>query len=104
MDQIERRCAGLMALLHRLNPEMDLEDMLDSNDRLPGAPQDSNSSRTSPSSMYEFEWSEAPVMSPAERRRSCLDGMASLPTANTEAGYLGRLQSCFQKVGSNICR
>lgn len=97
MNRIERRCARLTALLHRLNPDVDLEDMLNTTAIPPGDPQGSISDRTSPSSIYEFEWSEAPVRSPAERRRGCLDGMASLPTENTEAGYLGRLQTCFQK-------
>lgn len=90
MDRIERRCAGLTALLHRLNPDVDLEDVLNTTDILPAVPQGSVFDRESPSSIYEFEWSEAPVRSPAERRKVCLDGMASLPTENTEAGYLGK--------------
>ena len=36
-----------------------------------------------------FEWRETPLTSPPGPDPGQLDGMASLPTGNTESGYLG---------------
>ncbi|KAE8411187.1 fungal-specific transcription factor domain-containing protein [Aspergillus pseudocaelatus] len=97
MDQIERRCASLTALLHRLNPDVDIEDALKTTTISRSALQASDFEGVSPASVDEFEWSEASLGSPAERRVG-LDGMASLPTGSTEAGYLGN------SAGSSILR
>lgn len=92
MDRLERRCTSLTALLHRLNPDVDLEDTLKTTTISPDDLQGSVLGRMSPASVDEFEWSEASLASPVERRRASLDGMASLPTGSTEAGYLGKFQ------------
>ncbi|GAB1199020.1 hypothetical protein APSETT444_008352 [Aspergillus pseudonomiae] len=88
----KRRCASLTALLHRLNPDVNIEDALETTTILPSGLQASAFDGVSPASVDEFEWSEASLGSPAQLRRVGLDGMASLPTGSTEAGYLGRLQ------------
>ncbi|GAB1208818.1 hypothetical protein APSETT445_007581 [Aspergillus pseudonomiae] len=98
MDQIERRCASLTALLHRLNPDVNIEDALETTTILPSGLQASAFDGVSPASVDEFEWSEASLGSPAQLRRVGLDGMASLPTGSTEAGYLGN------SAGSSILR
>ncbi|KAE8158039.1 fungal-specific transcription factor domain-containing protein [Aspergillus tamarii] len=97
MDQIERRCASLTALLQRLNPDVDIEDALKTTTIRRSALQASTFEAVSPASVDEFEWSEASLGSPAERRVG-LDGMASLPTGSREAGYLGN------SAGSSILR
>ncbi|KAB8260192.1 fungal-specific transcription factor domain-containing protein [Aspergillus pseudonomiae] len=98
MDQIERRCASLTALLHRLNPDVNIEDALETTTILPSGLQASAFDGVSPASVDEFEWSEASLGSPAQLRRVGLDGMASLPTGSAEAGYLGN------SAGSSILR
>lgn len=94
MDQIERRCASLTALLQRLNPDVDIEDALKTTTIRRSALQASTFEAVSPASVDGFEWSEASLGSPAERRVG-LDGMASLPTGSREAGYLGLLQGVY---------
>ncbi|BAE56263.1 unnamed protein product [Aspergillus oryzae RIB40] len=98
MDQIERRCAGLTALLHRLNPDVDIEDALKTTTVPPRGLQAAASDGVSSASVDEFEWSESSLGSPGELRRVGLDGMASLPTGSKEAGYLG------SSAGSSILR
>lgn len=92
MIRLERRCASLTALVHRLNPDVDIEDALKTTTDLPDELQDSVLGRMSPASVEEFEWSEASLGSPVDPRKACLDGMASLPTESTEVGYLGKFQ------------
>ncbi|KAK6823937.1 hypothetical protein RU639_006234 [Aspergillus parasiticus] len=98
MDQIERRCASLTALLHRLNPDVDIEDALKTTTVPPRGLQAAAYDGVNPASVDEFEWSESSLGSPGELRRVGLDGMASLPTGGTEAGYLG------SSAGSSILR
>ncbi|PIG86193.1 hypothetical protein AARAC_006223 [Aspergillus arachidicola] len=98
MDQIERRCASLTALLHRLNPDVDIEDALKTTSVPPRGLQAAAYDGVNPASVDEFEWSESSLGSPGELRRVGLDGMASLPTGGTEAGYLG------SSAGSSILR
>ncbi|OGM45805.1 hypothetical protein ABOM_005469 [Aspergillus bombycis] len=98
MDQIERRCASLTALLHRLNPDVDIEDALKTTTIPRSSLHASAFDGMSPASVDEFEWTEASLGSPAELRRVGLDGMASLPTGSAEAGYLGN------SAGSSILR
>ncbi|GAD99798.1 hypothetical protein AOR_1_2318174 [Paecilomyces variotii No. 5] len=87
LDRLERRCASLTALIQYLNPDLDVEDAVRTCLIPPeGVPTRGYRSRGSPASVDEFEWSEA---SPAGARKTTLDGMASLPTENTEAGFLG---------------
>ncbi|UCK58085.1 hypothetical protein AFCA_000954 [Aspergillus flavus] len=98
MDQIERRCASLTALLHRLNPDVDIEDALKTTTVPPRGLQTAAFDGVSSASVDEFEWSESSLGSPGELRRVGLDGMASLPTGSKEAGYLG------SSAGSSILR
>ncbi|KAE8338559.1 hypothetical protein BDV24DRAFT_176741 [Aspergillus arachidicola] len=96
--QVERRCASLTALLHRLNPDVDIEDALKTTSVPPRGLQAAAYDGVNPASVDEFEWSESSLGSPGELRRVGLDGMASLPTGGTEAGYLG------SSAGSSILR
>ncbi|OKL59756.1 hypothetical protein UA08_04500 [Talaromyces atroroseus] len=85
-----KRCASLTALIRRLNPDVDIEDALRTTNIPSGSVQlrDFHRNIGIPASIDEFEWSEASITSPAGARKATLDGMASLPTANTEAGFL----------------
>ncbi|KAL4896804.1 fungal-specific transcription factor domain-containing protein [Aspergillus ambiguus] len=99
LDRIEQRCAGLTALIQSLNPDVDIDDALRTA-IIPSGRIQSRDERNigSPASVDEFEWSETSLTTPAGARKGTLDGMASLPTANTEAGYLGN------SAGSSILR
>lgn len=92
LDETERRCAKLMALLHKLNPDVDIEAALKHEgfefplERL----QSADSEIESPASVDRFEWNEAALASPSRSQKECPDGMASLvPSGRAGCGYLG---------------
>ncbi|BCS24456.1 uncharacterized protein APUU_40900A [Aspergillus puulaauensis] len=88
LDAAEVRCTGLLSLLRRLNPDVDIEDALRTiapETEYPGPveiPQELEPGSESPGSSHGFEWNEASMA------RDPADGMVSLPTARAE-GYLG---------------
>ncbi|KAL3470011.1 fungal-specific transcription factor domain-containing protein [Aspergillus californicus] len=79
-----------MSLLRKLNPEVDIENALETiarNPDSPGAPggelsQDSGLDVESSHSPHRFEWNESSLATDT-------DGMASLPSRMTDSGYLG---------------
>lgn len=97
LDAAETRCAGLVSIIHRLNPDIDVEAALDgtasnlegvsaaSFETSQGLDPDVESTALSD----RFEWRETSLTSPSGAQKSPLDGMASLPTGRTESGYLG---------------
>ncbi|KAL4808291.1 fungal-specific transcription factor domain-containing protein [Aspergillus unguis] len=85
LDAAEVRCSSLLSLLHRLNPDVNIEDALQtvSVDEYPGpvGPQEIETESGSPGSAHGFEWNETSI-------ENHPDGMVSLPSAK-ETGYLG---------------
>ncbi|PWY78358.1 hypothetical protein BO70DRAFT_430256 [Aspergillus heteromorphus CBS 117.55] len=102
LDAQERLCAGLVALLRKLNPDVDIEEALktlsspdeasndnDNRRQPPPPPQQSTAhDRNSPTPPAHFEWNEA-LLSSSRAQGNPLDGMASLPAGRSESGYLG---------------
>ncbi|PWY69029.1 hypothetical protein BO94DRAFT_590608 [Aspergillus sclerotioniger CBS 115572] len=111
LDEKERLCANLVALIHRLNPNVDIGEAVKtlsasdegSNDNEPGPALPSlDPTRGSPTPSGNFEWNETPSSSTHLPDRS-LDGMASLPTGRSESGYLGNSSgSCILKTISDL--
>ncbi|KAI9930017.1 hypothetical protein MW887_011827 [Aspergillus wentii] len=92
LDETERRCAKLMALLHKLNPDVDIEVALKHEGfEFPlKSLQSADSEIESPASVDRFEWNEAALASPSRSQKECPDGMASLvPSGRAGCGYLG---------------
>ncbi|KAL3468124.1 fungal-specific transcription factor domain-containing protein [Aspergillus heterothallicus] len=103
LDEAEHRCAKLVALLRRLDPEIDIDDAL----RTVASP-GSASPRFRPRALGDrrpsvesrgdgvseeadrFDWNEAAssIATPG-KGQGYPDGMASLPTGSAESGYLG---------------
>ena len=93
---MEQSCTSLTALLHKLNPGVDIEEALKTVSR-------SNGERNGlierfggvdpngeiPPSPGSFEWNETPLASSSRTQKEPPDGMASLPTEGAESGYLG---------------
>jgi hypothetical protein len=89
----------LISLVHRFNPDIDIQVALDSMiedaeakptvsmERPEGLESDSESAP----SLDRFEWSESSTMSPSRVQKDAPDGMALLPTRRTESGYLGEI-------------
>ncbi|KAL4965061.1 uncharacterized protein BDV14DRAFT_200327 [Aspergillus stella-maris] len=88
LDDAESRCNGLLLLLRRLNPDVDIEDALRTvapDSEYPGSvelSQELEPESESPDSSNGFEWNENSMA------RDQPDGMVSLPTARSE-GYYG---------------
>ncbi|KAL2844288.1 fungal-specific transcription factor domain-containing protein [Aspergillus pseudodeflectus] len=106
LDEAEHRCAKLVELLRRLNPDIDSEDALRTVALTStGSPRPSVDRRLSldrrgqvSEEADRFDWNEDSSIATPHRGQSRPDGMASLPTGNAEAGYLGT------SSGSNILR
>ncbi|PYI11264.1 hypothetical protein BO78DRAFT_425782 [Aspergillus sclerotiicarbonarius CBS 121057] len=111
LDEKERLCANLVALVHKLNPDVDVEEALKTlsasgegrNDNGPAPALPSlDPARGSPTPSGNFEWNEAPLSSTHLPDKS-LDGMASLPTGESGSGYLGNSSgSCILKTISDL--
>lgn len=104
LDDAERRCLALKALLQKLAPDLNVERALKESKHVTREDEDyyeqhNNSSLVdaSPEPSDGFEWSEASLASPAgdpdPSRKGGPDGMATLPTKQYEAGYLGKTPS-----------
>jgi transcriptional regulatory protein GAL4 len=99
LDEAEHRCVKLVELLRRLNPDIDSEDALRTVESTgTGSPRPSFDRRLSldrrgqvSEEADRFDWNEDSSIATPQRGQSRPDGMASLPTGNAEAGYLGGL-------------
>ncbi|RAK97674.1 uncharacterized protein BO80DRAFT_413970 [Aspergillus ibericus CBS 121593] len=111
LDEKEHLCANLIALIHKSNPEVDIEDALKAlsasdeqrgdNRPTPALPS-LDLERRSPTPSGNFEWDEAPLPSTHHPDKS-LDGMASLPTGGSGSGYLGNSSgSCILRSISDL--
>jgi transcriptional regulatory protein GAL4 len=88
----------LTTLLKSLNPDVDIENLLENgipDDRQPMTRPSPKSpqqqvNETSPSSSHDYEWHEAPLSD--DQVYSLQDGMALLSTDPTGSGYLGKPQ------------
>ncbi|KAL3484400.1 fungal-specific transcription factor domain-containing protein [Aspergillus germanicus] len=106
LDEAEHRCAKLVELLRRLNPDIDSDEALRGVAPLAtGSPRLSVNRRPSLDPRRElseeadrFDWNEESSIATPHRGQGCPDGMASLPTGSAEVGYLGT------SSGSNILR
>lgn len=99
LDEAERRCEQLTAVLRSLHPDIDLESVLRQSTRSGKRPvEETEFSRKlshddnleEPSD--EYEWDEAPLSSLKDASKGPAqlgDGMALLPTKRGESGYLG---------------
>ncbi|KZF25854.1 hypothetical protein L228DRAFT_234985 [Xylona heveae TC161] len=96
LDDAERRCTNLIALIRKLNPEVDIEDALKtvSGTGVPATEvllerlKSGDSGGESPSSPDRLEWDEASLASSWRVQKEAPDGMASLPSQSTGSGYL----------------
>lgn len=86
LDASEQRCAKLTALLQSLNPDLDIENLLENGlppERQPATKPSPRSPQqideASPGSSHDYEWHEAPL-SNDETAHSLQDGMALLST------------------------
>jgi transcriptional regulatory protein GAL4 len=86
----------LTALLKSLNPDVDIENLLENGlpaDRQPATKPSPRSPQqideASPGSSHDYEWHEAPLSSD-EVVHSLQDGMALLSTEPSGSGYLGK--------------
>ncbi|OOF99027.1 hypothetical protein ASPCADRAFT_204693 [Aspergillus carbonarius ITEM 5010] len=103
LDEKERLCANLVALIHKLNPNIDIGEAVKtlsssdegSNNNEPGpALLSLDPERGSPTPSGNFEWNETPSSSTHVPDKS-LDGMASLPTGGSGSGYLGNSSGSY---------
>lgn len=87
----------MTALLHKLNPGVDIGEALKTVSRFNGERNGSierfgsvdRNSEIAPSP-GSFEWNETPLASSSRAQEVPPDGMASLPTEGAESGYLGK--------------
>ncbi|PYH90235.1 hypothetical protein BO71DRAFT_422438 [Aspergillus ellipticus CBS 707.79] len=99
LDEKERLCSGLIALIHKLQPDVDIAEALktlsaptegtpdgDTGNGLSPEGQQIAHDRSSPTPSAHFEWNEA-LLSSSRVQEKPLDGMASLPARRS--GYLG---------------
>lgn len=97
LDAAEARCSALIAIIHRISPDLDIQAALngtagDLEGRSTASLEASHTSDPDVESTAlseRFEWRETSLNSPAGPQKAPLDGMASLPTGRTESGYLG---------------
>jgi transcriptional regulatory protein GAL4 len=94
LDAAEQKCKKLASLLKALNPDVDLEILLENSDTTSNSrltsPSNSGSSHHSPAdSSNNYEWHEDPLSTDEYEIQSPRDGMALLPTDPSDSGYLG---------------
>jgi transcriptional regulatory protein GAL4 len=97
LDEAEHRCAKLVELLRKLNPDIDSDDALRTvSSPGTGNPRPSADRRRSLNPHWEvseeadrFDWNEESSIAVPHRGQGHPDGMASLPTGSGESGYLG---------------
>jgi transcriptional regulatory protein GAL4 len=108
LDAAELRCAKLISLVQRLDPEIDINAALDLiTGTGAGEPTASlerpEALESEPERAHlsdRFEWSEVANMSPSHLQKDVPDGMVVLPTERTDAGYLGKI--FYQASGTNL--
>lgn len=97
LDVTERRCAALISLLRRLDPDVDIEAALEEITRnrdvdiesFIETSQVSRLDKENDALSDRLEWNEPSLTSPSVVQNVPLDGMASLPSKRAESGYLG---------------
>jgi hypothetical protein len=98
LDEAQELCQKLKLLLHSLNPDVDVEALLEkqsgeqSVSRSVSASRATHERKDSIASSEEYEWHEtplSPVPESAEQASGSGDGMASLSIKPYESGYLG---------------
>jgi transcriptional regulatory protein GAL4 len=98
LDAVELQCAGLVSLIQRLDPEVDIESLLETILRNPDQNFQISAERSRNLNLDlghttvsdKTEWNESSLVPTSQIQDVPLDGMATLPSRRAESGYLGR--------------
>ena len=97
LDAAEQKCQKLASLLKSLNPDVEIESLLQdsetsTNSQLASLNPPGTSHPATAGSSNEYEWHEDPLSTDDYEIQSPRHGMTLLPTDPSDSGYLGMSQ------------